>query len=58
MLLRDEYQQLKDKAESIEEEFIRTYEKKKSVNKEKRAIKQQKDEADKYITLFNGMFRS
>ena len=51
--LRDEYNQCKDDADRIEEEFIRIFEKKKNIQKEKKVIKQQKDEAERYNELIS-----
>jgi len=51
--LKEEYEQLKEKAEQAEEEFLACFDKKRNITKEKRQIKEQKEEAERFQALLD-----
>jgi structural maintenance of chromosome 1 len=51
--LKKDYESVKQAAEEAEERFVRTFEKKRQITKEKKQIKEQKDEADHYQALLH-----
>jgi len=51
--LKEEYDQLKEKALQADEMFYRTFEKKRNMAKEKKQLKEQKDEAERFQELLD-----
>jgi len=49
--LRQEYEALQEKYQQAEEVFLRTFEKKRNITKEKKQLKEQKDEAEHFTML-------
>lgn len=51
--LREEYERRRAAQQAAEEELVRTFERKKSVTKERKQLREQKEESDRYQTLQN-----
>ena len=49
--LREEYEKKKDSQVAAEDEMIRSFERKKNMNKERKQLREQKEEADRFQTL-------
>lgn len=51
--LKEEYEELKERAEQAEEEFLACFDKKRNITKEKKQIKEQKEEAERFQALLD-----